>query len=207
MELKRLSLVHYLKKIIGFTRTFMELKLMRKRMDASSADVVLLVPLWNWNFPCESHDDTRGIVLLVPLWNWNTRESTLYGKEYWFYSYLYGIETIYRSSSVLAIRVLLVPLWNWNFLHFSISPDASKCFTRTFMELKLRRSTFWCKEINVLLVPLWNWNWYKVEKFWYAFSFTRTFMELKRNNRRIFVVFKRFYSYLYGIETFGLHRH
>ena len=49
----------------------MELKWTKKYYQAKE-NIVLIVPLWNWNkcaSTCSSKDQS---VLIVPLWNWNT---------------------------------------------------------------------------------------------------------------------------------------
>ena len=140
---------------ICFTRTFMELKLECDKFKENKEEfysylygiethlynafllfqVVLLVPLWNWNFgstPMKTSwicftrtfmelkletDKAFCIdiqVLLVPLWNWNRLAaiSTAFART--FYSYLYGIETCKHHT------------WKNEF----------QSFTRTFMELK-----------------------------------------------------------------------
>ena len=121
---------------------------------------VLIVPLWNWNYPQQTSEEspcssnrtfmelkltttmvmiTRLTVLIVPLWNWN----------------------IYRSRiAAMEWGVLIVPLWNWN----------------------LKETSFHFCKASVLIVPLWNWNSISVRDSRADWGSNRTFMELKCNN-------------------------
>ena len=39
----------------------------------SMRQIVLIVPLWNWNIVTGSMLQKGGAVLIVPLWNWNSK--------------------------------------------------------------------------------------------------------------------------------------
>ena len=140
-----------------------------------------------------------------------------------FYSYLYGIETLMVSISHTNISVLLVPLWNWNIFVSMLKRNEGRCFTRTFMELKLNiadkaasATKFYSylygietkiSSANiafylVLLVPLWNWN---SPSSMYAEHIPSVLLVPLWNWNSIKDIAwgcaERFYSYLYGIET------
>ena len=51
-------------------RTFMELK-HEVRADWNAELVVLIEPLWNWNWFKGEADKLSETVLIEPLWNWN----------------------------------------------------------------------------------------------------------------------------------------
>ena len=118
-------------------------------------------------------------VSIVPLWNWNCgMPKTCIIHLFKFQSYLYGIEIPDWPICSRIYVVSIVPLWNWNIKPQSWSSD-SKCFNRTFMELK-----YWGAIIEIL--P--------------GLCFNRTFMELKFSPIRSQHCSLLFQSYLYGIE-------
>ena len=163
------------------------------------------------------------LVLIVPLWNWNRHKNKLVYKRNTFKSYLYGIEIgkacelgklgkcsnrtfmelkCHNYSDLISDwEVLIVPLWNWNslivwkpysgvcsnrtFMELKLNTGRNLnaqlyCSNRTFMELKLKLARILSKRKRVLIVPLWNWNsWTKKIYVSGCSSSNRTFMELK----------------------------
>ena len=99
----------------------------------------------------------------------------------WFYSYLYGIEThSERPKTDLNQRRFTRTFMELK-RRLELTIDLiNYSFTRTFMELKQYQLDFG----EIVL-----------------YGFTRTFMELKRRRRSERSVRRKFYSYLYGIET------
>ena len=70
MELKLGSSLHSAARWDGSNRTFMELKLYTYKLLKISV-LVLIVPLWNWNWAKHLVFLYLKVVLIVPLWNWN----------------------------------------------------------------------------------------------------------------------------------------
>ena len=98
--------------------------------------LVLIVPLWNWNYILCASSPTAYRVLIVPLWNWN----------------------LYRNSAVRGLirfnRTFMELKLQWRVLISSVIWR----FNRTFMELKLDFKLEAVSVSPVLIVPLWNWN-------------------------------------------------
>ena len=87
----------------------------------------------NFSLYCE-------VVLIVPLWNWNT-ESLLEIEEVESFNRTF-MELKYLSGKKITstqIKVLIVPLWNWN-TESLLEIEEVESFNRTFMELKYHRS-------------------------------------------------------------------
>ena len=134
----------------------MELKLEKCNLSIASL-VVLIVPLWNWNYCTWRFRTWWHQVLIVPLWNWN-RETSLPRSALCGFNRTFMELKYFSYVQPLCCRfVLIVPLWNWN----------------RSAQIKLNPSE------HVLIVPLWNWNaWWGVEAET-SRCFNRTFMELK----------------------------
>ena len=118
--------------------TVVELKLKNQDWNLV-ATLVLIVPLWNWNYKWKFHDIVKTIVLIVPLWNWNNCTPIPAPSiicinctvvELKQHPYQTGLQTMCRiNCTVVELkqirlhtrkpmgRVLIVPLWNWNY-HF-----------------------------------------------------------------------------------------
>ena len=100
-------------KLLGFTRTFMELK----RIFLISPLVALA--FYSYLYGIETHYYQRRCnmcyVLLVPLWNWNNgipgTDANLVGFTRTFMEL--KLRSTNRTKNL--INVLLVPLWNWNY--------------------------------------------------------------------------------------------
>ncbi len=83
MELKSLSRNPLVWLSTSFNRTFMELKFRWWRCWLLHF-VVLIVPLWNWNYRLLWSSFPLWFVLIVPLWNWNVRETHSYKYDWKF---------------------------------------------------------------------------------------------------------------------------
>ena len=187
----------------GFTRTFMELKLVKSFtvtivVSCFTRTFMELKPWSDWNMGRHLPGFTRTFMELKLKWlSGNAFSGKCFTRTFMelkpnkidveirltlFYSYLYGIETFGRLGMFKNNNnVLLVPLWNWNLSISWMNTLTCRCFTRTFMELKLPSYVDYSCQQG---------------------SFTRTFMELKVIVRTVrFRTILTFYSYLYGIET------
>ena len=136
MELKSRIGVAVMFAADSFNRTFMELKYWRET-EVVGIPVVLIVPLWNWNFN-RYVDITRVVVvLIVPLWNWNSAigkhnvvRDECFNRTFMELKYSLGI--LFGNN---IFQVLIVPLWNWNQGRCMVAYRLFG-FNRTFMELK-----------------------------------------------------------------------
>ena len=166
----------------GFDRTYEELK---RRLIGIAAvrDIVLIVPMRNWNSLPFRMDGRRTLVLIVPMRNWN--------------------EGIRNVATALA-TVLIVPMRNWNANTTGVDYSGEQGFDRTYEELKPLPS--WClprfrprfdrtyEELKLQRVR------HTIQH--PAQSFDRTYEELKLFYRFQPVRRRRkFWSYLWGIET------
>ena len=80
--------------------------------------------------------------------------------------------------------------------------QTQKCFTRTFMELKLSMQLCPFSVITVLLVPLWNWNGKDTLLDNRSMPFYSYLYGIETEDKTgRFPYGREFYSYLYGIET------
>ena len=78
-------------------------------------NLVLIVPLWNWNTDNMNAYSFITSVLIVPLWNWNSEV---------------------EKNVAQTMSVLIVPLWNWNQEVEKNVAQTMSCSNCTFMELK-----------------------------------------------------------------------
>ena len=69
MELKSRNNRSGTRPLCSSNRTFMELKFASQNA-VDHQNAVLIVPLWNWNWPIAYGERSLYCVLIVPLWNW-----------------------------------------------------------------------------------------------------------------------------------------
>ena len=119
--------------------------------------MVLIVPLWNWNFEVAPSPMTvqssNCTFMELKFWNWALTDNGTEGSNCTFMELKCQLWVLGGWCSL----VLIVPLWNWNrCLRCDCSRlSGSNC---TFMELKLSMWPSAQREPYVLIVPLWNWN-------------------------------------------------
>ena len=165
--------------ILGFNRTFMELKVLRSATALNLAQCfnrtfMELKVFWS-SFICNAPNcfnrtfmelkvgnhvsaSERILVSIAPLWNWKVSQGYTSANHRRFQSHLYGIES-------------------WHTLNAARCANSS--FNRTFMELKGARSTAEAVMVWVSIAPLWNWKDDGRQRQIRHARFNRTFMELK----------------------------
>jgi len=121
--------------MLTVNRTNVELKSIT-RGETSICCLLLIAPMWNWNFYHRGDADCRGLLLIAPMWNWNERG---------------------HFRTVPAGLLLIAPMWNWNSpLTFIVK--LVDTVNRTNVELKCTIPCRWRKQTRLLIAPMWNWN-------------------------------------------------
>ena len=146
-----------------------------------TGDLVLIVPLWNWNDIKHLHpslysacinctvvelkqrantSDNRAIVvLIVPLWNWNKRSRTGNNEKRRINCTVVELKQPDAKINGSNAMVLIVPLWNWNCRRWQSFCACLSSINCTVVELKrLPNRNHFLNTKTVLIVPLWNWN-------------------------------------------------
>ena len=171
--------------MISFDRTYEELKLVRvcyrdlglQGFDRTYEELKRSSPLLRYA-ACSCFD--RTYEELKPAIPFGSQPSYVVA----FWSYLWGIETHTSWCSTRRVwSVLIVPMRNWNWV----------------VREELREMG------TVLIVPMRNWNFHREYAFHVLGSFDRTYEELKRPRADLNSCScrLRFWSYLWGIETFS----
>ena len=124
---------------VSFNCTIMELKFFNLSCLIASWQIVLIVPLWNWNIYYFLSWQFCYLVLIVPLWNWNIAQLVL-GMIAQFnvlivplWNWNFSMQTI---AYQFVYQVLIVLLWNWNICGHTLTRAESRGFNCTIMELK-----------------------------------------------------------------------
>ena len=131
--------------------------------------LVLIVPLWNWNYIKRVMPWNRHFVLIVPLWNWNDIQRFQKRLRISSNRTFMELKCGHVKRIKICFPVLIVPLWNWNEYGPTTLRPHYHGSNRTFMELKSLCTLSSLVRHWVLIVPLWNWN---SGKYWYLVNRT-----------------------------------
>ena len=121
--------------------------------------LVLIVPLWNWNYHSYQKNRSRYRVLIVPLWNWNLVEEAVIikvlrsNRTFMELKSSSNIPSFFRTISSNRTFMEL------KYERYTTALQELNSSNRTFMELKYAMKSYRKEGGNVLIVPLWNWNW------------------------------------------------
>ena len=106
---------------LTFNRTSLELKPSAPAAIGPSR-LLLIEPVWNWNWVRGVNNKCFDILLIEPVWNWNVQVRKLH--------------RIRRS------RLLIEPVWNWNMTDDNLGRYLKCSFNRTSLELKPAQAHF-----------------------------------------------------------------
>ena len=164
--------------LVSSNCTFMELK-SASRWRPTTRQLVLIVPLWNWNPLPRWTCCWLLAVLIVPLWNWNIntarKTSGIKGSNCTFMELKYAHYWLWSHL----IPVLIVPLWNWNRNRQWIALSCAMVLIVPLWNWNKKSNRCQCGRREVLIVPLWNWNLIEYKKMIRDWCSNCTFMELK----------------------------
>ena len=127
-----------------------------------------------------SGNTVRQVVLIVPLWNWNYKEvenrTALKSSNRTFME----LKRKFASVRNVSISVLIVPLWNWNVCRYYFFVEVFPVLIVPLWNWNLQMVHIVVTLLLVLIVPLWNWNVDDADRGYFGNGSNRTFMELKR---------------------------
>ena len=114
VELKWILLFMLTRFFQSFNRTNVELKSFLL-ISLRKIQLLLIEPMWNWNFTESRVIFNNELLLIEPMWNWNLTESQAWCCATW---------------------LLIEPMWNWNKVVSPLTAESGVTFNRTNVELK-----------------------------------------------------------------------
>ena len=167
--------------------TNMELKQGPERLQIIR-HILLIAPIWNWNFMSGPVLSEAKLLLIAPIWNWNCY-SMLSSRSFDVTSNCTNMELkrlrcsgayrsfltsnctnmelkLYSDASVWCCqRLLIAPIWNWNLDVMGTTDTKKQLLIAPIWNWNNFDSFVSRIEEPLLIAPIWNWN-RAVAKIW-----------------------------------------